>query len=141
MIYPLVAKAIFAEKEETLIHSSDPTGLALVAPHATLEKSDTSDSTDRTVRTSYETERISALILDTFPDAPRMLQVAIAESSLVESAKNSKSSAKGIFAILDGTWIAYGCTGNVLNAEDNIACAKVIYMRDGFTPWAASGPW
>ena len=143
LIVPLIARAMTFEEEKPVVHSSDPTGLALVAPNATIESESDTSPLDRShlVRTSYETERISALILDTFPEAPRMLQVAIAESSLIETAKNPKSSAKGIFAVLDGTWVAYGCTGDVLKAEDNIACAKVIHDRDGVLPWAASGPW
>jgi hypothetical protein len=120
-------------KEDPILHSSDPSGLALVAPNGIKERLAKSQSPD--------TSGISALILEAFPEDPRMLQVAIAESQLVETAKSPKSTAKGIFQVLDGTWRAYGCTGDVLKAEDNIACAKVIHSIDGFAPWAASGPW
>jgi len=79
-------------------------------------------------------EKISVV----FYDAPVMLEVAKAESRLNPLARNAKSSAKGLFQILDGTWEAYGCKGDVLNEDDNIACARRIYDESGLSPWNAS---
>ena len=83
-------------------------------------------------------------ILAAFPDAPIMLRIAYCESGngciapINPQAKNPNSSASGVFQILKGTWIDYGCTGDVLDEDDNIACARKIYDRSGFTPWNAS---
>jgi hypothetical protein len=83
-------------------------------------------------------------VLLAFPDAPVMLKVAYCESGnnckapINPLAKNPNSSASGVFQIIKGTWKAYGCTGDVLNADDNIACAKKIYADSGTTPWNAS---
>jgi hypothetical protein len=76
-----------------------------------------------------------------FSDAPVMYRVAEAESGFNPNARNTTSTAKGVFQILDGTWEAYRCTGNVLNAEDNITCARKIYDTEGTIPWNSSGPW
>jgi len=77
-----------------------------------------------------------------------MLQIAYCESGngcagpIDPKAKNPNSSASGVFQILKGTWAAYGCTGDVFNEDDNIACARKIYDESGTTPWNASrGGW
>lgn len=67
-----------------------------------------------------------------------MVDIAWAESQFVPTARNPRSTAKGIFQILDGTWSGAGCTGNVLNADDNIRCARVLYDQSGTRPWLAS---
>lgn len=84
-----------------------------------------------------------------FPDAPIMLKIAYCESGngchgpiIDPTAKNPSSTASGVFQILKGTWKAYGCTGDVFNEDDNIACARKIYDDSGTTPWDASrGGW
>lgn len=76
-----------------------------------------------------------------FSDAPVMYRVAEAESGFNPNARNPTSTAKGVFQILNGTWKAYGCTGDVLNAVDNINCARKIYDAEGTIPWDSSGPW
>lgn len=71
-----------------------------------------------------------------------MEKVAFCESSYREDAKSKHSTAKGIFQVINGTWRSYGCTGDPLNADDNIKCAKKIYERSGLRPWNASvGCW
>lgn len=114
LLYPLVAKA-FEKPKEFIATSSE----AVLAPGQ--------------FGVSNET-----LVRAYFADAPIMVEVARAESRFYEKAKNPHSTAKGIFQILDGTWRAYGCTGNVLNAVDNIICARKIYDLDGTSPWLAS---
>ena len=75
---------------------------------------------------------------DAFADTPSMVKIACAESSFNPTNKNPYSSAKGLFQILDGTWKGNQCTGNVYNADDNIACAQKIYASDGTSDWNAS---
>lgn len=79
-----------------------------------------------------------AIIRSYFKDIPIMIHVAEAESSFNCKQKNPKSSAKGCFQILDGTWIDYKCIGDVLNTIDNVKCARIIYNRDGLSPWNES---
>jgi excinuclease UvrABC nuclease subunit len=70
-----------------------------------------------------------------------MINIAKKESTMNPLAKNPKSTAKGLFQILDGTWKHYECTGDVLNFEDNTKCAYRIlkgYNKikgQGFGAW------
>lgn len=78
-----------------------------------------------------------------FPDDPRMVLIAAAESTgtegeFDEKAFNKTSSAKGLFEITADTWKDNGCTGNIFKAEDNIACAVLIYKDRDVQPWEAS---
>jgi len=66
------------------------------------------------------------------------VKVAFCESSLNPYSEHKHSSAKGLFQIIRGTWEGYKCTGNPLNADDNIACAYKIYQANG---WGASSSW
>lgn len=69
-----------------------------------------------------------------------MVEIARAESQFVETAANKKSSARGVFQILVGTFNDpyYGCTGDRHKAKDNIECARKIYDKSGTAPWASS---
>ena len=92
-------------------------------------------------KSSYAFERPvtnQELIQEAFPDAPVMLRIAEAESSLASRAKNPASTASGLFQILKSTWDSNGCLGEPFVASDNIACAKILYSRYGTTPWNAS---
>lgn len=73
-----------------------------------------------------------------FQDAPVMVKIAQAESQFNPTNKNPSSSASGLFQILKGTWKSYSCTGSVMNAADNISCARKIYDDDGTSQWDAS---
>lgn len=66
-------------------------------------------------------------------------KVAFCESSLIPTNYSRESSAKGLFMIIDGTWQRFHCSGNPLNYEDNIRCAKIIY--DYYGKFGASGAW
>lgn len=83
-----------------------------------------------------------ALIKKTFADAPKMVDVAKAESQLCHPnwLVNPKSSARGCFQILKGTFEdpRYGCVGDRMEHRANIECARKIYDKDGTTPWDAS---
>lgn len=85
-----------------------------------------------------EIVRIKGLITATFPDAPIMVRVVEAESSFDCGVKNPDSSARGCFQILTGTWKDHACIGDVLDVEDNIACARKIYDDEGTRPWNSS---
>lgn len=85
-----------------------------------------------------EIARIKALILATFPNNPIMVKIASAESGFDCGIKNRSSSARGCFQILTSTWKSEQCVGNVLIAEDNIACAKKLFDRYGTSPWNES---
>ncbi len=60
------------------------------------------------------------------------------ESGYNAAARNPTSSAKGLFQIIDGTWRAFQCEGNVLNAEDNYQCGLKIATQSGLHHWNAS---
>ncbi len=69
----------------------------------------------------------------------RAVHVAFCESSHDPGKTNaSGSSAKGLFQIIDGTWIGYHCSGSPLNAADNIACSYKLYQADG---WDSTATW
>ena len=52
-------------------------------------------------------------------------------------AKNSTSSASGLFQFLENTWEHWGI-GDVFAAEDNINAAVRLYKAQGTKPWLAS---
>jgi hypothetical protein len=67
-----------------------------------------------------------------------MARIERCESGGDPLARNSTSSAKGLYQIIDGTWDAFSCTGNVLNGEDNRRCAWKIATTSGIHHWNAS---
>lgn len=62
-------------------------------------------------------------------DPELALYLARIESNLTASARNPRSSAKGIYQFIDGTWKAF-CEGDVKDAEDNITCAMQMLGED-----------
>jgi len=68
-------------------------------------------------------------------EAKTMLAIAKAESGLKETARNSKSTARGVFQIIAGTWYNYDCIGDKYDWKDNTKCAIKIMKRSGFTQW------
>jgi hypothetical protein len=50
-------------------------------------------------------------------------------------AKNPKSSARGLFQIVAGTWYSNDCVGDKYNYKDNIICAYKILDGQGLTAW------
>jgi hypothetical protein len=98
----------------------------------------------RTLR-AYTKEEVQALIraharahgID--PQLP--LAIAECESGFRWNAANGRSSARGVFQYLSGTWRSTdeGRNGaSVLDAEANIRMAVSTIARSGPTPWAAS---
>lgn len=71
--------------------------------------------------------------------AEQAKKVSFCESSFNPQAKHTNSSAKGCFQIIRGTWSLFKCTGDPLNAIDNVKCAKKIY--DYTEAWNTSGGW
>lgn len=64
--------------------------------------------------------------------------IAVCESGNDPEARNKTSSAKGLLQIIDGTWAAFRCQGNVLNADDNFACGMKIATQSGLHHWNES---
>ena len=60
------------------------------------------------------------------------LRIAWCESRYDSAAKNSSSSASGVFQFINKTWKKY-CAGNRFDAEDNIDCFVKLYKR--FPGW------
>lgn len=71
-------------------------------------------------------------------DIMTMIRIAKAESNFRPDAKNSTSSARGVFQILISTWEGNDCDGSRLNFQNNIVCAYKLYQARGFQPWNAS---
>lgn len=67
-----------------------------------------------------------------------MVRIARAESNFRPYAKNSQSTASGVFQILWGTWNANNCQGSAFNFKDNVICAWRLHIARGFQPWNAS---
>ena len=98
----------------------------------------------RTVR-AYTKDEVQALIrvharahgID--PQLP--LAIAACESGFRWNAANGRSSARGVFQYLSGTWRSTedGRNGaSVLDAEANVRMAVSTIARSGTAPWAAS---
>ena len=89
-------------------------------------------------------QTIEEKIRSAFPEDPDMaVKVAFCESSLNPNAKHTNSSASGLFQIVKGTWNGYKCGDNKFDPDQNIACARKIYLRNGWgstASWAASKP-
>lgn len=112
--------------------------LGLEAQIATIETAQASSPppvVQPVILTVEEKIRVKALEHGLDPDL--MVRIARAESSLNPLAKNSGSSASGIYQIINGTWKYFECTGDVFNEDDNINCAMKI-MKDGVHHWNAS---
>ena len=72
----------------------------------------------------------------------KALKVAKCESGFNPSAKNSSSSASGVFQIIRGTWNAYARPGeSVWNARDNIRVAYRIWKasNQSWRQWVCRG--
>lgn len=89
-------------------------------------------------------QTIEEKIRSAFPEDPDIaVKVAFCESSLNPNAKHTNSSASGLFQIIKGTWNGYKCGDNRFDPDQNIACARKIYLRNGWgstASWAASKP-
>ena len=64
-----------------------------------------------------------------------IFDLAWLESQLNPLAKNPKSTAKGVFQWLDGSWNALCFGGDVWKAEDNIQCAIRTIKFGGLRHW------
>ena len=88
---------------------------------------------EKGVKEYLECESIKGNITE--KEAKIMLAIAKAESGLKEKAANRKSTARGIYQIIAGTWYANDCVGDKYNWKDNTKCAIKIMKRSGFTQW------
>jgi len=64
-----------------------------------------------------------------------MIRIAQKESNMNPLAKNRKSSARGLFQIIAGTWYSNDCVGDKYNYIDNITCAYKILDNQGLYAW------
>ena len=64
------------------------------------------------------------------------LDLARIESNFETYAKNPKSTAKGLYQFIDGTWNTY-CTGHVFDPEANTTCAMQLLSNGGIGHWKA----
>ena len=69
------------------------------------------------------------------------LRIIKAESSFNPLAKNSSSSASGLFQITRDTKKDFCPQADLFLVEDNIKCAVSIYLKTGWSRWSASGNW
>ena len=79
-------------------------------------------------------------IKSVFEDPKPALKVSFCESTLGKYPTSNKSSAKGCFHIIDGTWKQFKCAGSPMDPLDNTKCAKKI--NDYYNGmWSTSGGW
>lgn len=102
------------------------------------DKGDKSSPSEATALRNEEILAIRELIKQFFPKEPLMDKIVACESQFIPTAKSKESSAKGLLQILDGTWKHFECSGDVLNAEDNLACGVKILKGQGLSAWSES---
>jgi len=150
ILWPIIAKA-FAEKENPLIHSSDPTGLALVSTRGIFSKSATADISAG-LHVTPDTSGVRAYKP---PEAPKravvrsvdatLARIAICESQGNLHAKNPRSTATGKYQFLKGSWNYYGTKlwgsvegKDIFSEEDQDELAKYVVSINGYRDWNAS---
>jgi soluble lytic murein transglycosylase-like protein len=141
---PVAAGAALASSE-----SEDAPALETSRGDRALADDERSDArttvTDRPSLRAYTKAEVQTLIrayarrhgID--PDLP--LAIAACESGFRWNAENGRSSARGVFQYLSGTWRSTkeGRNGtSVLDADANIRMAVSAIASSGTTPWAAS---
>lgn len=72
---------------------------------------------------------IQTMALFSEVDSSTALSIAYCESELDPEARNPKSTAKGLYQFLDGTWSS-SCDGDVFNPIDNIDCFLDLYPEN-----------
>ena len=88
-------------------------------------------------RKEYTKADIVELIYQYTLEPKIMTAIAVCESGLDPQAKSPRSTAEGVFQILDGTWAAFQCAGNKFNPVDNVKCAEKI-RQDKLNHWSES---
>lgn len=91
-------------------------------------------------------EKIREKAIEYKVDPNLAVKIAKAESNLNPNAKNSKSSASGIYQFLDGTFVSYcirdfqftHSLDNKLNPDIQIECAVRMLSEGGIHHWDAS---
>jgi len=140
ILWPIIAKA-FAEKENPLIHSSDPTGLALVSTRGTFSKSATADisaglhvapdtSGVRAYTYPYKPQNGAVSDVNT-TDATMLAYIKHKESSGNPNAQNPTSSAYGLYGFLNSTWGTVGCVKTSDPVEQERCALLYIEQRYG----------
>ncbi len=116
----------------------DPAPKVIVVPKSTSQTKQTIVYAKKEKLIKQDFRQFQLMVEEEFANDPVMIAIARYESSFDPKVKNPTSSAKGLFQITNGTWADNGCTGSVLDPEDNIACAKKIKKARGTQPWDAS---
>jgi len=122
--WPLIARAI-TEDEAPFMHSSDPTGLALVS---TRDTPDTSGVRAYTYPYKAQNGAVSDL---NATDATMLAYIKHKESSGNPNAQNPTSSAFGLFGFLNSTWSTVGCTKTIDPVEQERCALLYIEQRYG----------
>ena len=107
------------------------------------QEKNTSLALPKPARAEFGTEEGGNIIKDKIraifgSEAETAIRVAFCESSLNPFARHRKSSAKGLFQIIDSTWRHFGCIGDPLNPDDNIRCAYKVWKKYG---WNSTASW
>ena len=115
-------------------------GEALTAytTRATSEKIIVREVTKHWSKADIEAEiRLQAELYDL--DADKMVAIARCESNLNPVAMNKKSTATGIYQIINGTWKQFKCPGGITTPQDNIHCGMKIAALGGLGHWPECG--
>ena len=112
-------------------------GISLFFSGATTSPATTTLAVEEATTTRSE---IIVEIEAVFPEDKGLAKrIAYCESGLDPEAKNSSSSATGLYQIVHKTWVGHGCEGDKTDYKDNIACARKIYDgKQGLGAWQSS---
>ena len=143
LVSPLPSNSVHAQESIQQSVEADPTAIPTPtksptqAPRPTprIQEQNTQGSKNYS---SVQQEAISAIKVHFPENWQEAVKVSTCESSLGLKLTNGKSSAKGLFHILKGTWADHKCTGDPFNPSDNAACAKKIYNKYG---WSSTASW
>ncbi len=122
----------FTASSTTLFATTTPQSTTTPAVSKTVAK-----KTPVVHKSQYSRQTLNALTTTEELDSV-LYHIAFCESGHDPLARNKTSSAKGLLQIIDGTWKSFGCTGSVLNREDNYACGVKIATQSGLHHWDAS---
>lgn len=98
-----------------------------IVSHETIEPFAEISTTQKEISTTDVQDLIIEMALDYGVDVDTALRIAECESGYQWDAKNSASSATGVYQWLNSTWINIGSPGDRLNPEDNIRAFMLFY--------------
>lgn len=124
-----VSSSVSGQQEPTYVNDEQPTAATSTPPLEIVETLDTSS-----------TEYIVKRILETFPEAPIMVNVARCESGLNPSADRANLGVDvGLFQINQIHLANLNRLGlDRWDLEDNLTYARMLYDESGLGPWYMS---